>query len=256
MYYQENYRRARQFLNQRQKLIDFQPYKLNQPQITTIRQILEVIRSKERSNSQFKYIKTTGQEKQDDYQKPQILISSNLEPKDHNQSLTSKLLRLNKITRNTTQVTPISYNFIDRIIEPLKKKTEIQSEQNSPSRVRKIIPCIEYQLPTQLIFQDNQKQVNNIIERKFCIQKSRPKEIINLQQPKNKSIQNCLSHHQIINKEKASPTLRRLNKTSYQCEQVKFTNSIQNEKIEKQIQQIRKVSGWTIQSQESVQTLL
>ncbi|CAD8050956.1 unnamed protein product [Paramecium sonneborni] len=254
MYYQENYRKARQYLNLKQKQIDFQPSKQNQPQITTIRQILEVIRSKERSDSQFKYIKTTGCEKKEDNHSPQIIISSNQESKDQNRSLAAKLLRLNKITRNKTQVTPIQYNFIDRIIEPLKKKVEIQSEQNSPLRIRKNVPCVEYQLPSQLFFQDNQKQVTTMSERKVCIQKPKLKEISNQQQNQNKSIQNCLSHHQIIHTEQASPTLRRLNKTSYQCEQVKITNQIKNEKIDKQIQLIRKVSGWTIQSQESIQT--
>ncbi|CAD8134111.1 unnamed protein product [Paramecium octaurelia] len=256
MQYQENYRKAREFLNQRQKQIEFKPYKLNQPQITTIRQILEVIRSKQRSNSQFKYLKPAAQEKQEDNHQQQMFITSNLEPKDHTKALAAKLLRLNKITRNKTQVTPISYTCMDRIIEPLRQQTEIQSEQNSPLRVRKNIPCVEYQLPTQSSLLDNQKQVNNITERKFYIQKSRPKKNVNSSQTKNKSIQSCLSHHQIIYKEQISPKLKRLNKTTYQGEQVKITNSIKNGKIEKQIQLIRQVSGWTIKSQESFQTQL
>ncbi|CAD8143396.1 unnamed protein product [Paramecium pentaurelia] len=256
MYYQENYRKAHQYLIQRQKQIDFQPNKLNQPQIITIRKILEVIRSKDRSNSYLKYKKTTGQEKKEETHSPQRLITSNQEPKNHNRSIVSKLLRLNKITRNKTQVTPIQYNFIDRIIEPTKKKIEIQSERNSPLRIRKNIPCIDYQMSTQVLVSDNQKQVNNnMTDRQFFIQKPRLIENINQQQAQSKSIQNFLSHHQSIRTEQASPSLRRLNKTSYQCEQTKNnTNQIKNENIDKQIQLIRKVSGWTIQSQDSIQT--
>ncbi|CAK71095.1 unnamed protein product (macronuclear) [Paramecium tetraurelia] len=256
MQYEENYRKAREFVNQRQNKINFKPYKLNKPQITTMHQILDVIRSKKRSNSQFKYLKPAAQTKQEDNHLQKKFITSNLEPKDHTQILAAKILRLNKITRNKTQVTPISYTCMDQIIEPLRQQTEISYEQNSPLRIRKNIPCVEYQLPIELQLQDNQKYVNNITERKFYIQKSRPKENYNSQQTKNKSMQSCLSHHQIIYKEQVSLKLKRLNQTIYLSEQVKIINSIKNEKIEEQIQQIRKVSGWTIKSQQSFQNLL
>ncbi|CAD8158852.1 unnamed protein product [Paramecium octaurelia] len=255
MYQQESYRKANHYLVQRPKQPDIQSKQLNQPSITTIRQILEVIRSKERSNSQIKYIKTTtGQEKKEENHSPQVLLTSNQESNYHSGSIVSKLLRLNKITRNKTQVTPIQYNFIDRIVEHNKKKTEIQSERNSPLRIRKNIPSMEFQLSTQMLILESQKQNNNtnLTERQFFIQK--PRVLESIQHKQSKSIQNYLSHHQNMQTEQASPTLRSLNKTSYQCEQTKSTNKIRNEKIDKQIQLIRKVSGWTIQSQDSVQT--
>ncbi|CAD8049994.1 unnamed protein product [Paramecium primaurelia] len=238
MYYQENLRKAREYLNKRQKQIDHLTRKPIQAQGVNIRQIFAILRSKDRNEkSESRQLKTIYQDKKEDnIGVPLIVITSqNPDQRDSNHSITAKLIRLNKITRNKTEITPTQYNFIDRIVEPTIKKPEIHSEQISPLRMRKNAP-------------------SNLTDRRQLILKN--KETIHQKgyHVQNQKSQGCIITHQFIHSEQTSPSFRRLNQTSYQCDKTKIFNKIKNQPLENEIKLIRQISGWTIQSQESIQT--
>ncbi|CAD8141907.1 unnamed protein product [Paramecium octaurelia] len=238
MYYQENLRKAREYLNKRQKQIDHLTRKPIQTQGVNIRQIFAILRSKDRNEkSESRQLKTIYQDKKEDNNgAPLIVITSqNPDQKDSNHSITAKLIRLNKITRNKTEITPTQYNFIDRIVEPTNRKPEIHSEQISPLRMRKNAP-------------------SNLTDRRQVILKN--KETIHQKgyHVQNQKSQGCIITHQFIHSEQTTPSFRRLNQTSYQCDKTKIFNKIKNQPLENEIKLIRQISGWTIQSQESIQT--
>ncbi|CAD8048497.1 unnamed protein product [Paramecium sonneborni] len=237
MYYQENLRKAREYLNKRQKQIDHLTRKPIQTQSVNIRQIFAIFRSKDRNESESRQLKTICQDKKEENtQVPLIVITSqNPEHRDSNHSITAKLIKLNKITRNKTEITPAQYNFIERIVEPSIKKPEIHSEQISPLRIRKNAP-------------------SNLTDRRSFIVKN--KDLIHLKgyHVQNQKSQGCILTNQFIHSEINSPSFKRLNQTSYQCDKTKIFNKIKNQLLEKEIKLIRQISGWTIKSQESIQT--